>query len=131
MNLCWISSAVAGYIDGISQKLISGSSSDSSFAYSVLIEPSALPSSNNSSHNGVRTRLFASTAVAKIRGSFKMGIAAILKSFRFVSDWFILSNSRIFCNPFNSVRFLISSKGLLSKNILSPNACIISSLDLK
>ncbi len=80
--MSWLISSTVG----ISQKLMSGNSSESSFAYSVLMEPSFFPSSNNSNHKGVNIRLFSSTAAAKICGSFKIGIACIFSWLRSASD---------------------------------------------
>ena len=128
LHLCLIPSASAGNTDGSSQKLTSGSSSESSFAYSVRIEPSRRPSSISSNHKGVSTRRFASTAAARMRGSFRMGIACILISSRSPSLLSKASTSRIFCSPLKSERPLTASKGLFSKNIRSPSACMTSSL---
>ncbi len=128
LHLCIISSAFAGNTEGISQKLTRGSSSESSLAYSVWMEPSRLPSSISSNHNGVSTRLFASIAAARMRGSFKMETACALTVSRSPSALSMASTSLIFCRPFKSVRALTASKGLFSRNMRSPNACIAFSL---
>ena len=59
-----------------------GRSSESSFAYSVRIEPSRCPSSISSSPKRVSTRRFDSTTATRMRGAFKIGIACVLISSR-------------------------------------------------